>query len=255
MIRPISHIASRGVVRTSYHAVQQLCSFSSDGGSPQRRFSPHRQTRSTSNTERLRIHAVPIHLGDYSIDDDDISPYDDEAKISDEEKMRDKTKLAEEIYESTLEEETKRAVNLAKSKKPIRVPVIDQHGRAYGRGGRKTATAQVWITPGFGEVTVNQKPFDETFIREFHRDHILQPFVATETCGKFDVVAQVRGGGLSGQAGAVRHGIARALNHFNPDLYRPPLKKQKLLTRDRRKVERKKVGLVKSRKAPQWVKR
>ena len=87
------------------------------------------------------------------------------------------------------------------------------------------------------------------------RELILAPLAATETLGKFDVTAIVQGGGLTGQAGAIRHGLSRALNHYNPDAYRPPLKRLGYLTRDPRKVERKKIGHLKARKKPQWVKR
>eukprot|EP00985_Skeletonema_marinoi_P034333 scaffold43725_cov153-Skeletonema_marinoi.AAC.1 len=90
--------------------------------------------------------------------------------------------------------------------------------------------------------------------REYHREHILGPLVASQTCGKFDVTAVVKGGGLTGQAGAIRLGLARALEKYNPD-YRPPMKRHGFLTRDARMVERKKVGRVKARKSPQWVRR
>jgi small subunit ribosomal protein S9 len=113
----------------------------------------------------------------------------------------------------------------------------------------------VWIQPGFGNVVVNRQDFVEYFDRMTDRESILAPLAATETLGKFDVTAIVTGGGLSGQAGAVRHGLARALNHYNPDVYRPPLKRLGYLTRDPRKVERKKIGHLKARKKPQWVKR
>jgi small subunit ribosomal protein S9 len=144
---------------------------------------------------------------------------------------------------------------LENAKPPIRQPVIDERGRAYGRGGRKTASARVWIQPGFGHVVVNQRDFVEYFDRMTDRELLLVPLAATKTVGKFDVTAIVKGGGLTGQAGAIRHGLARALNHYNPDAYRPPLKRLGYLTRDPRKVERKKVGHIKARKKPQWVKR
>jgi len=143
---------------------------------------------------------------------------------------------------------------LASSRIPVRQRILDGKGRAYGRGGRKTATAQVWLFPGLGNITVNSMDFVDYFPRESHRESVLMPFVATETCGMYDVLAFVNGGGVSGQAGAVRHGIARALQNFCPDL-RLPMKKLGLMTRDPRMVERKKPGLKKARKAKQWVKR
>lgn len=137
---------------------------------------------------------------------------------------------------------------------PLRVSEIDSRGRSYGRGSRKSAQARVWIQPGEGEVVVNRREFSSYFCLESDREKILGPFVATSTCGSFDVVAQVRGGGTSGQAGAIRLGLARALEKYDPD-YRPAMKYQGFLTRDPRKVERKKIGLKKARKAPQWVRR
>ena len=138
---------------------------------------------------------------------------------------------------------------------PVRVPIIDAQGNAQGRGTRKTAHASVFIHPGFGHVVVNGKDIVEYFGRESDRDHLLAPLVATETCGEFDVTIQTFGGGLRGQAGAVRLGLARALNNYNPDKYRPPLKRLGYLTRDPRMVERKKIGHVKARKRPQWARR
>ena len=131
---------------------------------------------------------------------------------------------------------------------------IDERGRSYGRGSRKSAHARVWVQPGEGEIVVNRKDFVSYFPRESNRDHIIGPMVASQTCGQFDVVAMVRGGGMSGQAGAIRLGLARALEKYNPD-YRPPMKRHGFMTRDPRKVERKKVGRVKARKSPQWVRR
>merc|ERR1712127_811033 len=111
-----------------------------------------------------------------------------------------------------------------------------------------------WIQPGEGVITVNRRDFLDYFPRDSLREMILAPFVATETCGKFDVITSVEGGGLSGQAGAIRHGVARALEKYNPD-YRPPMKRLGFMKRDPRMVERKKIGLKKARKAPQWVRR
>ena len=128
-------------------------------------------------------------------------------------------------------------------------------GGVDGKFGRKTAEARVWIQPGPGEVVINHRPLEDYFDRLTDRERVLSPLVATETCGQFDVQVTVKGGGLTGQAGAVRMGLARALNAYNPDAYRPALKMLGYLTRDARKVERKKVGHVKARKSPQWVRR
>ena len=168
----------------------------------------------------------------------------------------DEKRKAEEasVYEFDRNEEAQRRKWIERSKPPVRVPEIDAAGRAYGKGGRKTATAHVYVYPGEGTITVNGKTFLDYFPRDSHREDILGPMIATMTCGKFDVYCKVRGGGKSGQAGAMRHGIARALEKYNPD-YRPPMKALGFMTRDPRKVERKKVGLKKARKAPQWVKR
>lgn len=163
------------------------------------------------------------------------------------------------VADVMIQEEKERAQQklrwLENAKPPERVSQIDERGRAYGRGGRKTSTARVWIQPGTGEVVINRLRMQDYVRLPHRREHILEPFVVTKTCGKFDVMAWVEGGGTTGQSGAIRHGIARALNHYNPDLYRAPLKLFGLLTRDPRQVERKKIGLRKARKAPQWVKR
>lgn len=132
---------------------------------------------------------------------------------------------------------------------------MEEIQRFYGTGKRKTAVARVWLkAPGKGEILVNKRPVDDYFPRETLRLMILQPFKLTDTLGKFDVYVNVRGGGISGQAGAIRHGIARALVAFNPDL-RPILKKSGLLTRDARKKERKKYGQRGARARFQYSKR
>ena len=123
-----------------------------------------------------------------------------------------------------------------------------------GTGRRKTSVARVRLTPGEGNCTVNGKPALAFFGREGHVTMFEQPFRVTDTVGRFDVVATIRGGGVSGQAGALRHGIARALLEAGDD-YRDDLKKAGLLTRDPRMVERKKYGLKKARKRPQFSKR
>ncbi|MGB9812698.1 MAG: 30S ribosomal protein S9 [Thermovenabulum sp.] len=121
-------------------------------------------------------------------------------------------------------------------------------------GRRKTSVARVWIKPGNGQIIINEKPFEEYFTLETLREDVIKPFVVTNTLGKFDVVANVKGGGFSGQAGAVRHGIARALLQID-ESFKPVLRKEGLLTRDPRMVERKKYGLKKARRAPQFSKR
>lgn len=133
-------------------------------------------------------------------------------------------------------------------------PVLDSKGRAYGTGRRKNAVARVWLQRGSGKIVVNGREQSEYFGRGTQRLVINQPFEVTNRTGQFDVHCLVSGGGLSGQAGAVRHGISRALNNFEPAL-RSILKKEGLLTRDSRMVERKKYGLRKARRATQWVKR
>lgn len=133
-------------------------------------------------------------------------------------------------------------------------PVIDAQGRAYATGKRKNAIARVWIKPGNGKVTVNGREQDVYFARPVLRMIINQPYVTTEREGQFDVVATVTGGGLSGQAGAVRHGISKALLAYEPTL-RGVLKKGGFLTRDSRVVERKKYGRAKARRSFQFSKR
>jgi len=133
-------------------------------------------------------------------------------------------------------------------------PKLDSQGRAYATGRRKEAVARVWIKPGAGRITVNGRNLDTFFARPVLRMIINQPFVAAARAQQFDVVCTVAGGGLSGQAGAVRHGISRALVNYDPTL-RPPLKSGGFLTRDSRKVERKKYGLRKARRSFQFSKR
>ncbi|HUR98331.1 MAG TPA: 30S ribosomal protein S9 [Pyrinomonadaceae bacterium] len=124
----------------------------------------------------------------------------------------------------------------------------------YGTGRRKTSTARVYLRPGSGEIVVNRRPFDSYFPNEALRMIIRQPLSLTETAGKFDILVNVDGGGSAGQAGAVRHGITRALMEFNADL-RPTLKKAGLVTRDPRQKERKKYGQKGARKRFQFSKR
>ena len=123
-----------------------------------------------------------------------------------------------------------------------------------GVGRRKTATARVRLYPGEGKIIVNDKPVEEYFSREYDLLHLLEPLKVTGLMNKFNVSVKVKGGGMSGQAGAVRHGLARALLKANPEL-RPILRKGGFLTRDARMKERKKPGLKRARKAPQYTKR
>ena len=124
----------------------------------------------------------------------------------------------------------------------------------YGTGRRKTSTARVFLERGNGDITINGRPLDEYFGRETARMVVRQPFEAVEMAGQFDVRATVKGGGGTGQAGAIRHGIARALIEYDETLRRP-LRQAGFVTRDARKVERKKIGLHKARKRPQYSKR
>ncbi len=137
---------------------------------------------------------------------------------------------------------------------PKREKQIDSLGRSYGTGRRKDAVARVWLKPGSGKVIVNGRDQAEYFARQTQRLVLNQPFLIVNTVGHFDVMCTVAGGGLSGQAGAVRHGISRALEKFDPE-YRPALKAAGMLTRDARIVERKKVGKHKARRTKQWAKR
>lgn len=121
-------------------------------------------------------------------------------------------------------------------------------------GRRKTSIAKVWIKPGSGNIVVNDRPVDEYFGQETLKVELREPLKQTDTLGKFDVIASVKGGGYTGQAGAIRHGIARALVKIDNE-FRPVLKKNGFLTRDPRMKERKKYGLKKARRAPQFSKR
>ena len=133
-------------------------------------------------------------------------------------------------------------------------PKIDAKGRSYATGKRKDAVARVWIKPGPGKITVNGRDLETYFARPVLRMLINQPFAVTEREGQYDVTCTVKGGGLSGQAGAVKHGISKALMFYEPDL-RGALKKEGFLTRDSRVVERKKYGRRKARRSFQFSKR
>ena len=131
---------------------------------------------------------------------------------------------------------------------------VDSFGRTYGTGRRKESVARVWLKPGDGEITVNGREMVDYFGRSVLQTLVLQPFSVADRLGRYDVFCTVRGGGLSGQAGAVRHGISRALVDYEPEL-RSVLKAEGMMTRDSRTVERKKYGLMKARRSFQFSKR
>ncbi|MFD2183120.1 30S ribosomal protein S9 [Rhodoplanes azumiensis] len=131
---------------------------------------------------------------------------------------------------------------------------LDKHGRAYATGKRKDAVARVWVKPGTGKIVINGRDVEVYFARPVLRMMIQQPLVSSNRNGQYDITCTVSGGGLSGQAGAVRHGISKALTHYEPDL-RGVLKRGGFLTRDSRVVERKKYGRAKARRSFQFSKR
>ena len=137
---------------------------------------------------------------------------------------------------------------------PVYQQKLDAKGRAYATGKRKNAVARVWVSRGAGKITVNDKDFTAYFARPVLQMLLKQPLETAKRLGQYDIRATVVGGGLSGQAGAVRHGISKALTHYEPEL-RPVLKKGGFLTRDSRVVERKKYGKVKARRSFQFSKR
>ena len=146
------------------------------------------------------------------------------------------------------------ALKPAAPEAPTYVQKLDKQGRAYATGKRKNAIARVWVKPGSGKITVNDKEFAAYFARPVLQMILKQPIVASNRDGQFDIIATVIGGGLSGQAGAVRHGISKALTYYEPGL-RSVLKKGGFLTRDSRVVERKKYGKAKARRSFQFSKR
>jgi small subunit ribosomal protein S9 len=137
---------------------------------------------------------------------------------------------------------------------PVHEQKLDAQGRAYATGKRKDAVARVWIKPGAGKIVVNDRPVETYFARPVLRMILQQPLQVVNRMGQYDVIVTVAGGGLSGQAGAVRHGLSKALTYFEPEL-RSPLKREGFLTRDARVVERKKYGRAKARRSFQFSKR
>ena len=146
------------------------------------------------------------------------------------------------------------ALDAEASEAPVHVQKLDAQGRAYATGKRKDALARVWIKPGTGKITVNKKDYVAYFARPVLQLILRQPIMLTNREGQYDVVATVSGGGPSGQAGALRHGLSKALTHYEPEL-RGILKKEGFLTRDSRVVERKKYGRRKARRSFQFSKR
>lgn len=160
----------------------------------------------------------------------------------------------EEQLKSVSEEVKKVADEKVQREVPVRTQKLDNLGRSYGMGRRKESVARVWLKPGNGQIIVNGRPVLNYFQRSVLQTIVMQPFALANRTGRYDVVCTVKGGGLSGQAGAVRHGITRALVDYEPDL-RTVLKPAGLLTRDPRGVERKKFGLRKARRSFQFSKR
>ncbi|MER2263805.1 30S ribosomal protein S9 [Methylobacterium oxalidis] len=142
----------------------------------------------------------------------------------------------------------------SQSDAPVHVQKLDAQGRAYATGKRKDAVARVWIKPGSGKIVINSRPVDTYFARPVLRMILRQPLQVANRVDQYDITVTVAGGGLSGQAGAVRHGLSKALTYYEPEL-RSPLKREGFLTRDSRVVERKKYGRKKARRSFQFSKR
>lgn len=151
-------------------------------------------------------------------------------------------------------QDIKAASKTASAETVVRKAKKDKQGRSYATGKRKDAVARVWVMPGKGNITINEKSIDQYFARPVLKMIINQPFQIANRENEFDVVCTVKGGGLSGQAGAIKHGISKALNLYEPEL-RAVLKKAGFLTRDDRTVERKKYGRAKARRSYQFSKR
>ncbi len=161
--------------------------------------------------------------------------------------MADEIRSLEDLGEAT-------GVATAAPEAPVHVQKLDANGRAYATGKRKDAVSRVWLKPGTGKIVVNEKDFTTYFGRPVLQLIVRQPIMAANRDGQYDIVATVAGGGLSGQAGALRHGISKALTYYEPEL-RGVLKKGGFLTRDARVVERKKYGKRKARRSFQFSKR
>lgn len=159
-------------------------------------------------------------------------------------------------YEKNTKKSTRAEIERQKQEEvaKARVQQVDGKGRAYGTGRRKCSIARVWVQPGDGKFIINDKQFDVYFPMLDHRAALLRPFAETKTLGLWDVSCTVKGGGVTGQVGAIQLGISRALQNWEPTL-RPALRAEGFLTRDSRVVERKKPGKAKARKSFQWVKR
>jgi small subunit ribosomal protein S9 len=160
------------------------------------------------------------------------------------------------MAETTLSslQDLKAATSGQQADAPVHVQKLDKLGRAYATGKRKDAVARVWIKPGSGKIIVNGRPEETYFARPVLRMILRQPLEIAGRATQYDVIVGVAGGGLSGQAGAVRHGLSKALTHYEPEL-RPVLKREGFLTRDSRVVERKKYGKKKARRSFQFSKR
>ena len=159
-----------------------------------------------------------------------------------------------EVIQSLADLKAANAASAIAEIKPVHVQKLDKQGRAYATGKRKDAVARVWLKPGSGKITVNGRVLEVYFARPVLRLILNQPLQIVQREGQYDVMVNVNGGGLSGQAGAVRHGISKALTYYEPEL-RAPLKREGFLTRDARVVERKKYGKKKARKSFQFSKR
>ncbi len=176
-------------------------------------------------------------------------------KLQNEKKMEENTSSeneAEQVTGPSLDTDDKQQVEQPETIEYRQI--VDEQGRSYSTGKRKDATARVWLKPGSGKIEINGRQLETYFARPVLRMLIHQPFEVANRKNQFDVYSTVKGGGLSGQAGAVRHGIAKALTLFEPEL-RDPLKKGGFLTRDSRVVERKKYGRRKARRSFQFSKR
>jgi len=175
-----------------------------------------------------------------------------EAKVNDLADLKNVTKGAEDTTTTT--DESGEATASGTPARVKREPKRDSLGRSYGTGRRKDAVARVWVKPGSGKIVVNGIEQKVYFKRKTQQLIINQPFLVSNQVSRFDVMCTVKGGGLSGQAGAVRHGITRALADYDPEL-RPALKAAGFITRDSRTVEPKKIGKHKARRTKQWAKR